>query len=120
MQPYIERTREAVKKIYDTLSAAGQLGQVNFGLVAFRDNLAASHKPPQDYLVRTYVNLQQGRDAAGFLSRVNSVQAAPFSNQDFIEDSYAGVKEAIEAMDWKGYRGPLYRAGDRCRPARCR
>jgi hypothetical protein len=103
MGPYIERTREAVKKIYDTLGAAGQLGHVNFGLVAFRDNLAASPKPEQDYLVRTYVNLQQGRDAAGFLSRVNSLRAAPFSNRDFIEDSYAGVKEAIEAMDWKGY-----------------
>jgi hypothetical protein len=34
---------------------------------------------------------------------VNSLQAALFSNRDFIEDSYAGVKEAIEAMNWKGY-----------------
>jgi len=101
MGPYIERTREAVKKIYDTLSAAGQLGHVNFGLVAFRDNLAAT--PSQDYLVRTYVDLRQGGNAAGFLSRVNSLRAAPVSNQDFIEDSYAGVKQAIEAMDWKGY-----------------
>ncbi len=103
MEPYIKRTREAVKKIYDTLGGADLLGHVNFGLIAFRDNLAASHQPAHDYLVRTYVDLQQGRDAAGFLSRVNSLQAALFSNNDFIEDSYAGVKEAIEAMDWKGY-----------------
>jgi serine/threonine-protein kinase PpkA len=103
MEPYIKRTREAVKKIYDTLGGAGLLGHVNFGLIAFRDNLAASHQPTKDYLVRTYVDLQQGRDAAGFLSRVNSLQAAMFSNRDFIEDSYAGIKEAIEAMNWKGY-----------------
>jgi hypothetical protein len=103
MEPYIKRTREAVRKIYDTLGGAGLLGHVNFGLVAFRDNLAASHQPTKDYLVRTYVDLQQGHDAAGFLSRVNSLQAALFSNRDFIEDSYAGVKEAIEAMNWKGY-----------------
>jgi hypothetical protein len=103
MEPYIKRTREAVKKIYDTLGGAGLLGHVNFGLVAFRDNLAASHQPTKDYTVRTYVDLQQGHDAAGFLSRVNSLQAALFSNRDFIEDSYAGVKEAIEAMNWKGY-----------------
>jgi serine/threonine-protein kinase PpkA len=103
MEPYIKRTREAVKKIYDTLSGADLLGHVNFGLVAFRDNLAASHQPTKDYLVRTFVDLQQGRDAAGFLSRVNSLQAALFSNRDFIEDSYAGVKEAIEAMNWKDY-----------------
>jgi len=103
MQPYITRTREAVKQIYDTLDRDRLLGNVNFGLIAFRDNLAASHQPTKDYTVRTFVNLEQGRDAAGFLSRVNSLQAALFSNRDFIEDSYAGVKEAIEGMDWKGY-----------------
>jgi hypothetical protein len=103
MEPYIKRTREAVKKIYDTLGGANLLGHVNFGLIAFRDNLAASHQPAKDYTVRSYVDLQQGRDAAGFLSRVNSLQAALFSNRDFIEDSYAGVKEAIEAMNWKDY-----------------
>ena len=103
MQPYIRRTREAVKQIYDTLANDKLLGHVNFGLIAFRDNLAASHQPTKDYTVRTFVNLEQGRDAAGFLSRVNSLQAALFSNRDFIEDSYAGVKEAIEGMDWKGY-----------------
>jgi serine/threonine-protein kinase PpkA len=103
MEPYIKRTREAVKKIYDTLSGADLLGHVNFGLIAFRDNLAASHQPTKDYTVRTFVDLEQGRDAAGFLSRVNSLQAALFSNRDFIEDSYAGVKEAIEAMNWKDY-----------------
>jgi len=103
MEPYIKRTREAVKKIYDTLAGGNLLGHVNFGLVAFRDNLAASHQPAKDYTVRTFVDLEQGRDAAGFLSRVNSLQAALFSNRDFIEDSYAGVKEAIEAMNWKGY-----------------
>jgi serine/threonine-protein kinase PpkA len=103
MEPYIKRTREAVRKIYDTLAGDKLLGHVNFGLIAFRDNLAASHQPTKDYTVRTFVDLQQGRDAAGFLSRVNSLQAALFSNRDFIEDSYAGVKEAIEAMNWKGY-----------------
>jgi hypothetical protein len=101
MDPYIERTREAVGKIYDTLGDAKLLGNVNFGLVAFRDNLRAA--PPLDYLVRTYVDLEQGRDGAGFLSRVKSLQAARASSRDFIEDAYAGVKQAIESMDWTGH-----------------
>jgi serine/threonine-protein kinase PpkA len=103
MEPYIKRTREAVKQIYDTLANANLLGHVNFGLIAFRDNLAASHQPTKDYTVRTFVTLEQGHDAAGFLSRVNSLQAALFSNRDFAEDSYAGIKEAIDGMNWKGY-----------------
>jgi hypothetical protein len=100
MDPYIERTREAVKKIYDTLGEAQLLGDVSFGLVAFRDNLSTA--PGLRYRVRTYVDLEQGRDAASFLSRVNSLQAADISSQDFIEDAYSGVKEAIDAMDWSG------------------
>ena len=99
MDPYIDRTREAVKKIYDTLGDADLLGGVSFGLVAFRDN-PDSAAPGLDYLTRTYVNLEQGRDAASFLSRVNSVRASTVSSRDFVEDAYAGVKQAIETLDW--------------------
>ena len=101
MQPYIERTREAVTTIFDTLGEADLLGQVNFGLVAYRDNVAAA--PGLDYLVRTYVDLDEGRDADGFLSRLKTMRDASVSSRDFIEDAYAGVKQAIEAIDWAGH-----------------
>ncbi len=101
MDPYIDRTRKAVKKIYDSLGEADLLGDVSFGLVAFRDNLTTA--PGLDYLVRTFVDLEQGRDAESFLSRVNTLQASNISSQDFIEDAYSGVKQAIEAVDWSGY-----------------
>ena len=102
MDPYIERTREAVRKIYDTLGGASLLGDVSFALVAFRDN-PNSAAPGLDYLTRTYVDLQQGRDAASFLSRVNSLRASTVSSRDFVEDAYAGVKQAIETLDWSDY-----------------
>jgi hypothetical protein len=102
MDPYIDRTREAVKKIYDTLGDADLLGGVSFGLVAFRDN-PDSAAPGLEYLTRTYVDLQQGRDAASFLSRVNSLRASRVSSRDFVEDAYAGIKQAIETLDWPDY-----------------
>ena len=101
MDPYIDRTREAVERIYDTLGNAKLLGNVNFGLVAFRDNLASA--PQLDYLARTYVNLEQGGNGADFLSRVKSLKAASTSSRDFNEDAYAGVKQAIESMNWTGH-----------------
>jgi len=101
MDPYIDRTLAAVEKIYNTLGSADLLGNVNFGLVAFRDSLAGA--PGLDYLARTYVNLEQGRDGKGFLSRVNSLQAARISSSDFKEDAYAGVKQAIESLNWTGH-----------------
>ncbi|UCE77619.1 MAG: VWA domain-containing protein, partial [Gammaproteobacteria bacterium] len=102
MDPYIDRTREAVKKIYDRLGDADLLGGVSFGLVAFRDN-PDSAAPGLEYLTRTYVDLQQGRDAGSFLSRVNSLRASSVSSRDFVEDAYAGVKQAIETLDWSDY-----------------
>jgi hypothetical protein len=101
MQPYLERTREAVTTIFDTLGEADLLGQMNFGLVAYRDNIAAA--PGLDYLVRTYVDLDEGRDADGFLSRLKSLRDAGVSSRDFIEDAFAGVKQAIEGVDWAGH-----------------
>lgn len=101
MDPYIERTREAVMKIYDSLGDAGLLGNVNFGLVAFRDNIEAA--PSLGYLANTYVTLEQGRNPGAFLARVNNLSAAKASSQDFVEDSYAGVKQAIEDMNWSAH-----------------
>jgi serine/threonine-protein kinase PpkA len=101
MQPYIERTRKAVTTIFDTLGEADLLGQVNFGLVAYRDSVAAA--PGLDYLVRTYVDLDEGSDAAGFLSRLKTLRDARVSSRDFTEDAYAGVKQAIEAVNWEGH-----------------
>jgi hypothetical protein len=101
MQPYIDRTREAVTTIFDTLGEADLLGQVNFGLVAFRDNVSAA--PGLDYLVRTYVDLDEGRDAEGFLSRLKTMRDASVSSRDFTEDAYAGVKQALESINWDGH-----------------
>ena len=98
MDPYIDRTREAVMKIYDALGDAGLLGNVNFGLVAFRDSPQAV--PELEYLARTYVDLEQGRNPGTFIKQINGLSAASVSSQDFIEDAYAGVKQALDDMDW--------------------
>ena len=101
MDPYIDRTREAVMKIYDSLGDAGLLGNVNFGLVSFRD--ATAPAPGLDYLSRTYVDLEQGRNPDTFLQQINALKAATVSSRDFIEDAYAGVKKALDDMQWDGH-----------------
>jgi len=98
MGPYIDRTREAVSKIYSTIEKQGLTSQVGFGLTAYRDNL--EQRPELDYLTRRYVSLQQGSNAKEFLDRVNSLSPAEVSSRDFREDAYAGIKSAIEDTDW--------------------
>jgi len=101
MGPYIDRTREAVSKVYDALGDAGLLGHVNFGLVGFRD--APEGKPGLDYRSKTFVTLEQGRNPAGFMAQVNDLSAAKVSSRDFKEDAYAGVYRAINELDWAGH-----------------
>lgn len=100
MDPYIDRTREAVNKIYDALGDAGLLGNVNFGLVAFRDDPRSA--PGLGYRAKTFVTLHQGRNPGIFMQQIDHLKAATTSSRDFREDAYAGVKRAIEQMDWKG------------------
>jgi len=98
MDPYIDRTRDAVMKIYDHLGDAGLLGNVNFGLVSFRDDPVAT--PGLDYRVKTLVTLEEGRNPGAFLSKIDNLSAATVSSRDFQEDSYSGIKEAVDAINW--------------------
>jgi serine/threonine-protein kinase PpkA len=101
MGPYIERTRQAVSKVYDALGDAGLLGHVNFALVGFRDAPAA--RRGLDYRAKTFVTLDQGRNPASFMAQVNGLKPARVSSRDFQEDAYAGVYKAINALDWSGH-----------------
>jgi len=98
MGPYIDRTREAVAKVYSAIETQGLTNQVGFGLTAYRDNL--DEVPDLEYLTRRYVSLQQGTDVKQFFDRVNSLNPAQVSSRDFREDAYAGIKSAIEETDW--------------------
>lgn len=101
MGPYIDRTREAVARVYSAIESQGLSNQVSFGLTAFRDNV--DEVPDLEYLTRRYVNLQQGVDVKQFFDRVNALNPAEVSSRDFREDAYAGIRSAIEETDWSEF-----------------
>lgn len=101
MGPYIDRTREAMTKIYSAIENQGLTNQVNFGLTAYRDNL--DQVPELEYLTQRYVSLEQGADVEEFFNRVNELSAATVSSRDFREDAYAGIKSAIEDSAWSNF-----------------
>lgn len=103
MGPYIERTRRAVQRIYERLKASNLRDALSFGLVAFRDNVEAT--PELDYVSQVAATLEDGRDPATFLGKVAAVEAATASSKGFNEDAYAGILDAIESIDWRGYAG---------------
>ncbi|MGC5699200.1 protein kinase [Pseudomonas sp. NFXW11] len=105
MQPYIDRVRTVVNELQGKLAARGELDSVSFGLVGFRNN--TSKTPGLEYVTKTLVTLDQGRDPQRFAELVGQVKATNVSSHSFNEDAFAGVMQAVEGMDWKGYGGRL-------------
>lgn len=105
MQPYIDRVRQVVSELQAQLADRGELDSVSFGLVGFRNSIKRT--PGLEYLSKTLVTLDEGRDPARFLKAAAQVKATTVSSQSFNEDAFAGVMQAVEGMDWSGYGGRI-------------
>ncbi|AIZ35703.1 serine/threonine-protein kinase [Pseudomonas parafulva] len=105
MQPYIDRVRQVVSELQAQLAERGELDSVSFGLVGFRNSIKRT--PGLEYLSKTLVTLDEGRDPARFLKAASQVKATTVSSQSFNEDAFAGVMQAVEGMDWSGYGGRI-------------
>jgi len=105
MQPYIDRVHKVVQALHQQIASRGDLGSVSFGLVGFRSNVEKT--PGLEYVARTLVSLEEGRDPQRFLELAGQVKAAQVSSHAFNEDAFAGVMEAVEGMDWSPYAGRL-------------
>ena len=101
MGPYIDKTREIMQRVYRSIEEAKLADQVSYGLVAYRDSITAV--PQLEFVTRTYASLADGTSGTEFLSRIAAVKPAAVSSEGFNEDAYAGVSEAINAIDWTGY-----------------
>lgn len=103
MGPYIDRTREAVRRIYDQIEKAGLSAQVKFGLVAYRSSVKAV--PRLEYVSRLFVDPVEVKGGDDFLRRVADLRPAPVSTPVFDEDAFAGVMNAMEIVDWSKFGG---------------
>jgi serine/threonine-protein kinase PpkA len=103
MGPYIEQTREAIRRICEKTRASPWRERFNFALVAFRDSVRA--RPELGYVSRRVSGFETGSDCAALLRAAESMAEAPVSSEGFVEDAYAGVNAALEALDWGPYGG---------------
>ncbi|MGH8577339.1 MAG: vWA domain-containing protein, partial [Gammaproteobacteria bacterium] len=101
MRPYIERTRAVTRRVYEAIAGAGLGGQVSFGLTAFRDHLAVP--TGERFLARNFATLDTGTDARRFFKQVAALRASDVTNAEFVEDAFAGIKDAIEGNPWSDF-----------------
>ena len=98
MDPYIDRTREAIRKVYKQIESENLGNQVKFGLVAFRSSTQAV--PGLEYVSKMYADPNKVTGSEDFLARVADLKQAKVSSRAFDEDSLAGVMHSIDKVDW--------------------
>lgn len=103
MGPYIERTREAVRRVYAAIEQAGLARQARFGLIGFRSSTKAV--PKLEYDAKVFADPSEVKDGADFLARIADLKPASVSSAKFSEDSYGGVMAAIRKIKWDEFGG---------------
>lgn len=101
MDPYIERTRQAVKQIYETIEAENLTNQVKFGLLSYRNSIEAT--PDVEYLTKMFVTPNEVKDGNDFLEKIKDLKQATASTASWNEDTYAGIMDAINGVDWQEF-----------------
>jgi serine/threonine-protein kinase PpkA len=105
MKPYIDRTREVVRKIYDAIEKAGLAEKVAFGLVAFRNS--TKHRPELKYVSKVVSGFRDGTQRSELERALALVKEAKVSTHSFNEDAFAGLKTALQDLNWQPYDSRL-------------
>ncbi|MHB1219612.1 MAG: vWA domain-containing protein [Alphaproteobacteria bacterium] len=103
MQPYIDRTREAVAAVFQQIEAAKLNDKVRFGMVAYRDD--PNKVKGIEYLSRVFADPNKTTTRDEFLKAASAVSASQISTRAFAEDGYAGLEMALDKIDWKDFGG---------------
>ncbi len=103
MQPYIDRTRDAIRSVIASIGTTPLRDSFRFGLVAYRDSLADS--PGLEYATRIYGKPDFNQPADSINIPIASVQQAEASSNGFDEDPIGGIKVALDSTDWSPLAG---------------
>ncbi|MBQ4245681.1 MAG: serine/threonine protein kinase [Succinivibrio sp.] len=103
MQPYIDRTKETIRKVVKSVCDEDLEESVHFGLVSFRSDLKTA--PKLEYTTRVYVKPGEATSVKSFEQKLGDLKQATASSAKFDEDAYAGISDALEKIDWSDYGG---------------
>ena len=98
MGPYIRAAREVVVDFAREIEREGVGHFVDFALVGYRDNTAPN--PGIEYVSRIYRDFGGIGDLAALENELAQARISPASTRDWREDSFAGLRTAIEELSW--------------------
>lgn len=98
MKPYIEQTKKLVRRLYDELEKSPNADKMAFAVVAFRNNTNLA--PGLGYTAQVISDFTTAKNRKQLEDALAKVEEASVSTHDINEDSFAGVKEAIDNLSW--------------------
>jgi hypothetical protein len=101
MQPYIDRTRNAVRAVVRAIGASAAAENFRFGLIGYRDSLADS--PGLEYAAKVFATPEFSQPLQAIEAAISDVRESPASSTSFDEDPIFGLKTAIEGVEWKNF-----------------
>ncbi|MGO8869622.1 MAG: vWA domain-containing protein [Alphaproteobacteria bacterium] len=100
-QPYIDRVRQSLDRVYGHIEEAKLQDRVRFGLIAYRDD--PKYVPGIEYGTKVFVDPNKVSDRKTFDELAAQVKSSKISSRAESEDGYAGVNAAINGIDWENF-----------------
>lgn len=101
MKPYIDQTIALIRALYDQLEKNPHGENMAFAVVAFRSDTRTNSKI--EYTAKVICDFKNVKQRAELEQALSALQEATVSTHDFNEDSFAGIKEAADALHWQDY-----------------
>lgn len=101
MKPYIDQTLKLIRSLYDDLEKSPYADKIGFAVVAFRNS--TDKTPGLGYTAKVISDFTTVKDRAQLEDALAQVEQASVSSHDINEDSFAGIKEAVDSLNWQDY-----------------
>lgn len=101
MGPYIEKTKTFIRDAYDALEKSPIAKDVSLAVVAYRNS--TRHNARLEYVSSVMAPFAPVLARATAESGIARMDEATVSTHAFNEDAFAGIKTAVDGLDWSPY-----------------
>jgi len=101
MQPYIDQTRKLVRTIYDELEKNPHGDKFAFAVVGFRSCL--ERRPGLGYTSKVYSDFKNVTQRKELEDALAQMRESNTSSHAWTEDAFAGVKTAVDSLNWEQF-----------------
>jgi serine/threonine-protein kinase PpkA len=105
MKPYIDESLKVIRAAFDDIEKQKLDAEAGFAVMAFRSSTQG--RPGVEYTTRKVCDFTTLKDRKKLEDALAEVREAAVSTHDYDEDSMAGVKAAVDELDWSGYNARI-------------